>query len=107
METEADMVNSISSNNISRLRPLGEVDATQTQGSAAAGTQAKAVGGKTVDDLSLSPAASRLPDGLTQGPPIDRALVDRIGEAIAEGRYPIKPDLIAEALFRDVHDMQF
>jgi len=44
---------------------------------------------------------------LTQGPPIDRALIDRIGEAIIEGRYPIKPDLIADALIRDGHDMQF
>jgi len=107
MQTEAEMVNPISSNNISRLRPIGEADATQTQGAGAASTQPRAVGGTTVDDLSLSPAASRLPEALTQGPPIDRALVDRIGEAIAEGRYPIKPDLIAEALFRDVHDMQF
>jgi len=106
METEAVMVNSISTNNISRLRQIAETDPTQARSGSTPGAQPRAPSGTAADDVSLSPAASRLPAALTQGPPVDRALVDRIGEAIAEGRYPIKPDLIAEALFRDVHDMQ-
>jgi negative regulator of flagellin synthesis FlgM len=99
------MVNPISSNNVTRLRPAGEAETAQTRGGATAAPQPRLTTGTAADDVSLSAAAGRLPEALTKGPPVDRALVDRIGEAIAEGRYPIRPDLIAEALFRDVQDM--
>lgn len=100
------MVNPISSNNTTRLRQVGEAEPAQTRGGAApTATPLRGAAAATADGVSLSTAASSLPEALTKGPPIDRALVDRIGEAISEGRYPIKPDLIAEALFRDVHDM--
>lgn len=100
------MVNPISSNNVARLRPPGEADTPPARaGGAAAAAPTRPTGGPAADGVSLSANASRLPEALTQGPPVDRALVDRIGAAIAEGKYPIKPDLIAEALFRDVHDM--
>ncbi len=99
------MVAPISSNNITRLRPAGEADTSPTRAAGAAAAPTRLPGGPSADGVSLSADASRLPEALTQGPPVDRALVDRIGAAIAEGNYPIKPDLIAEALFRDVHDM--
>lgn len=100
------MVNPIYSIPISRLRSVGDADSTQTKSGAAPAAPNRVAFGNTSDGLSLSAESIRLPSALTQGPPIDRALVDRIGEAIAEGRYPIKPDLIADALVRDGHDMQ-
>ncbi|WP_354003995.1 flagellar biosynthesis anti-sigma factor FlgM [Pseudotabrizicola algicola] len=88
---------------MSRLRPSGDVDPANTRGSAASASNNRGAGAPSTDDLSLSSGALSLPDALRQGPPIDKALVEQIGAAIAEGRYPIKPDLIAEAMFRDVH----
>jgi flagellar biosynthesis anti-sigma factor FlgM len=106
METEAVMVNPITSNSLSRLRSIGESDPMQTKGGAAPSGPQRGPAGNTSDGVSLSAEAMRLPEALTKGPPIDRALVERIGTAIAEGRYPIKPDLIADALVRDGYDMQ-
>lgn len=57
--------------------------------------------GAPLDHLHLSDAAGALPAGLTSGPPIDAAMVARLGEAVAAGRYPVDPDRIAEALMRD------
>lgn len=101
------MVNPISSQSIARLRPVGDADQTKSQSGPAVSGQGRGVSSSTSDGVSLSAEAISLPAALTQGPPIDRALIDRIGEAIIEGRYPIKPDLIADALIRDGHDMQF
>lgn len=102
------MVNPISSNNVTRLRLAGDTEAAPARSGGATAAPARLSAGSTAaDDVSLSAAASTLPEALTKGPPIDRALVDRISTEIAEGRYPIKADMIAEALFREVHDMNF
>lgn len=58
-------------------------------------------GAAATDLVSLSSGGRIMPSGLPAEPPIDRALVDRLGAAIAEGRYPIDPERLAEALFRD------
>lgn len=55
------------------------------------------------DQLELTGGAA-LPSGLMAGPPIDAAMVARLSEAVAAGRYPIDPDRIAEALLRDHAD---
>lgn len=101
------MVNPISSNNVTRLRLAGDTEPAQTRSGSATASSPRLTGSTAADDVSLSAAASTLPEALTKGPPIDRALVDRISTEIAEGRYPIKADMIAEALFREVHDMNF
>lgn len=99
------MVNPISLNNAARPRVLGEADAAPARSGAAVSHPSPRSTGEAADNVSLSTEAARLPEELTKGPPIDRALVDRIGEAVAQGRYPIRPDLIADALFREVRDM--
>ncbi len=53
------------------------------------------------DQVQLSSQARALPGALGAGPPVDAALVDRIGAAIAGGNYPVDPDRIAAAMFRD------
>lgn len=53
------------------------------------------------DQVQLSSRAQALPGALGAGPPVDAALVDRIGAAIAGGNYPVDPDRIAAAMFRD------
>ena len=63
-----------------------------------------AASGAPVDRLQLSGGAGALPAGMLAGPPIDTAMVARLGEAVAAGRYPIDPDRIAEALLRDHAD---
>ncbi len=57
------------------------------------------------DSVSLSATARAHPEGLAGPAPVDSALVARIGAAIAEGNYPIDPDGIVEALFRDHIDL--
>lgn len=99
------MVNPISSTNVTRLRAAIAGDAAPTRGEAAVPAVPSRAPGEATDNVSLSTGAARLPEQLAKGPPIDRALVDRISEAVAEGRYPIRPDFIADALFREVHDM--
>jgi negative regulator of flagellin synthesis FlgM len=66
---------------------------------------ATTVGPVTEDSVQLSVGPGILPAALTGGPPVDTALVARIGTAIAAGRYPVDPDRIAEALFRDYADL--
>jgi negative regulator of flagellin synthesis FlgM len=66
---------------------------------------ATAAGPVTEDSVQLSVGPGILPAALTGGPPVDTALVSRIGTAIAAGRYPVDPDRIAEALFRDYADL--
>jgi negative regulator of flagellin synthesis FlgM len=99
------MVNPISPSGAPRLRPASEPDGASVKPSVA--QPARPGTGGTVnaaDSVSLSPGASTMPEALRGGPPIDRGLVDRISDAIANGRYPIDPSRIAEAIFRDVSD---
>lgn len=78
-------------------RPAVETDRLRAGARAAAPAPAVPPG----DSVLLSVAAGTLPAGLAGGPPVDAALVDRIGTAIAGGRYPVDPDRIAEAMFAD------
>lgn len=96
------MVNPITSN-VTRLRPALDVE-THRASQPATGTKPSGVGAGPRDSLSLSASAGVLPEALTQGPPVDRALVDRLATAISEGAYPIDPDRIADVLFRDGQD---
>jgi len=98
---EDSMVNPVSLNSLSRTRPATETDTTRAETTAARPGPAAAL---ARDDVALSPGAARLPDALRSGPPIDQALVTRIGAAIAEGRYPVNPDAIATALMRELAD---
>lgn len=102
------MVNSISSQ-VPRARLVGDMDTSRSVHGAAggpAGTRGTVDPVTPGDSLRLSAGAGQLPASLTQGPPVDAALVDRLGTAIAEGRYPVDPDRIAAALFRDYLDFQ-
>jgi negative regulator of flagellin synthesis FlgM len=97
--------------NITRLRLAGDVD-TQRAASGAAGhptagaVATPATGATGADSLRLSDQAMSLSQGMLKTPPIDRALVDRLGTAIAEGRYPVDPERIAQAMFADSFDLQ-
>ena len=102
---ESVMVNPLSPSGSPRLRLPTEAEGSGLRGGPA-GVARPASGGtvNAADSLSLSPGASTMPEALRGGPPIDRGLVDRISAAIAEGRYPIDPTRIADAIFRDVAD---
>jgi negative regulator of flagellin synthesis FlgM len=97
--------------NITRLRPAGEAD-TQRAASGASGNPVAApvapaaASAAGADSLRLSDQATALSQGMLKSPPVDRALVERLGTAIAEGRYPIDPERIAQAMFADSFDMQ-
>lgn len=93
------MVNPITSN-VTRLRSSLDVE-TQRASQQASGSKSSGPGAGPRDSLSLSASAGALPEALTQGPPVDRALVDRLVTAISEGAYPIDPERIADVLFRD------
>lgn len=101
VETESEMVNPITVNGPSRARPAAEAEIGKSQGAATAA----AASASSTDELQLSSSAHTLPEALRQGPPIDRALVDKIGAAIAEGRYPLKPDAIATAIVQEITDI--
>ena len=100
--------------NITRLRLAGDVDTQRAAGGAAGHPTAGAVvpaatgasGATGADSLRLSDQAMSLSQGMLKTPPIDRALVDRLGTAIAEGRYPVDPERIAQAMFADSFDLQ-
>lgn len=54
------------------------------------------------DSLTLSASAQAVPAELKEaGPPMDLEIVQRIKDAIAEGKYPIDLEKITESLFRD------
>lgn len=99
------MVNPVTSS-ITRLRPVTELEADRSFLGARPAASAPAAPGKMGrDSLSLSAEAGSLPEALREGPPIDRALVDRLAGAIAAGAYPIDPGRIADVLFRDAIDL--
>lgn len=99
------MVNPVTPN-ITRLRPVTELEPDRGAARPTASGAAPAAPGKVgMDSLSLSAEAGSLPEALRQGPPIDRALVDRLAGAIAAGAYPIDPERIADVLFRDAIDL--
>lgn len=60
------------------------------------------------DQLTLTPLMRRLMDAAQasgNGPPIDRARIEAIRDAIASGGYEIDAERIAAALLRAEHDM--
>ena len=93
--------------NITRLRLAGESEtpraASVAPGASVAGPAASHSGG--TDSLRLSTQAKGLAEGLMKGPPVDVALVERLGTAIAEGRYPVDPERIAQAMCADCFDL--
>jgi flagellar biosynthesis anti-sigma factor FlgM len=97
--------------NITRLRLMGEADTSRAATSAPgtgpsqAGPSAAAPAQAGGDNLRLSDQARALSEGMMKGPPVDRALVERLGSAIAEGRYPVDPDRIAAAMCADCFDL--
>lgn len=102
--------------NITRLRLAGETDTQRATGSAPSGTGsaslASPAAGQTAaahpggaDNLRLSAQAQALPAGLLKGAPVDSAMVERLGTAIAEGRYPLDPERIAQAICADCFDL--
>jgi negative regulator of flagellin synthesis FlgM len=94
------MVSNISSPS-GAARPATETERSRAGQRVAAPPAAAAA---PLDQLQLSEQAGTLPAGLLSGPPIDTAMVARLGEAVAAGRYPIDPDRIVEALMRDHAD---
>ena len=60
------------------------------------------------DQLTLTPLMRRLMDAARasgDGPPIDRARIEAIRDAIASGGYEIDAERIAAALLRTEHEM--
>lgn len=97
----------ITTNQIPHLRLATDADThrMQSRSGPAAFAQPTSPGGIQVDSLALSTNTNGLPDGLLKGPPVNRELVSQLGAAIAEGRYPIDPAAIAEAMCRDFLDL--
>jgi flagellar biosynthesis anti-sigma factor FlgM len=97
--------------NITRLRPVNDADTLRagTGGPVPASFPASArpagPEAPATDGLSLSAQARTLSEGMLKGPPVDSALVERLSAAIAEGRYPVDPDRIAQAMFADSFDL--
>lgn len=56
------------------------------------------------DEVSLSPLAGQLQAGESQ-PPMDMAKVDQIKRAIAEGRFSINADAIADRLIDSAREL--
>ncbi len=94
------MVDSINTSNAAKLR----LNAYQADGAAKApaGSRPPASVG-SVDSVTLSDAVSvHLAEGLAEkGPPFDLERVTRIKQAVAEGRYPVDPGRITDAIFQD------
>jgi negative regulator of flagellin synthesis FlgM len=97
------MVNQITSN-ITQLRRVGDADMAQTGRTRpdAAGQADRPRGAG--DQVALSSDALSLPADMQAGPPIDQALVARLGQDIAAGRYPLNPEKIAQALIAQFAD---
>jgi negative regulator of flagellin synthesis FlgM len=93
--------------NITRLRPVNDADTLRAGTGGPIPTSARPAGPEAAatDGLSLSAQARTLSEGMLKGPPVDSALVERLSAAIAEGRYPVDPDRIAQAMFADSFDL--
>jgi flagellar biosynthesis anti-sigma factor FlgM len=88
---------------VSRLRLAAETEIQRTQPATTA--PAVTTEPSQQDQLNLSAQARGLPEAMVKGPPVDRSLVDRLGAAIADGRYPIDPAGVADAMLRDYFDI--
>lgn len=93
------MVDSVNSSSAARLRLLTpQAEATGANNGAQQGQPVNAV-----DQVRLSESASvKMAERLTEtGPPFDAERVDRIRQAVAEGRYPIDAQRLTDSLFQD------
>lgn len=69
------------------------------------GTPAKAAGpNRNSEAVSLS-AASAAPANSPQEPPVNAAKIQEIKEAIAQGRFEINPEAIADGLLETARDL--
>jgi len=74
----------------------GRIDAARMAASQRVATLAKATAPKTVQTSATeASAAARMAQ---DGPPIDSAKIAAIRAAIAEGRYPVDPQAIAQKM---------
>ena len=84
---------------------IGGAQSRPTGGSNAAAPQGKAGGATQVD---ISPAGSAFQKGLeiaAAAPAFDAQRVAEIRQAIAEGRFQVNPERIADGLIESVRDM--
>jgi negative regulator of flagellin synthesis FlgM len=70
---------------------------------AATRPETPAAGGEV--QLNASTQVKALAQSLAEAPTVDTARVDAIKQALAEGRYTIRPDAIAEGLLQSVKDL--
>ena len=85
----------------------GEVPADNRAGKTAGAPRQEVAGGATVD-VKLSDLAARLQTiqgRLASGEVVDPAKVAEIRQAIAEGRFKINPDVIADRLLETVRQL--
>ncbi len=59
--------------------------------------------GATTEAVSLSPLAGSLRGG--EAPPVNSARIQEIKQAIAEGRFKINPEAIADRLIESARDL--
>ncbi|MDR2838562.1 MAG: flagellar biosynthesis anti-sigma factor FlgM [Azonexus sp.] len=62
-----------------------------------------AAAAKAAADVSLSPLAGSLRSG--EAPPVNSARIQEIKQAIAEGRFKINPEAIADRLIESARDL--
>lgn len=62
---------------------------------------------RSSDEVSLSSSSQlqAMGSGLSEGQPVDTAKVEAIKQAIAEGRFKINPEKIAERLLTSVQEL--
>ncbi|RHZ93351.1 flagellar biosynthesis anti-sigma factor FlgM [Cereibacter sphaeroides] len=87
----------------SRLERLKDTQTRVDRSLAGAATGSARASGETVE---LSAAALATPEELRSGPPVDLELVQKIKDAIAEGKYPVDLERITDALFADYLDLK-
>ncbi|MCL2345640.1 MAG: flagellar biosynthesis anti-sigma factor FlgM [Desulfobulbus sp.] len=66
-------------------------------------TQQTPHAGTTTEAVSLSPLAGNLRGGET--PPVNAARIQEIKQAIAEGRFKVNPEAIADRLIESARDL--
>jgi negative regulator of flagellin synthesis FlgM len=90
MQKEVEMINGIGPTGSNRV----DMVRTDTPRSTAASVAAPASKNAQAADVAANPVDSLV----SQGAPIDMDKVARIKAAIAEGRYPVNPQLIAQKM---------
>ncbi|MBV8465045.1 MAG: flagellar biosynthesis anti-sigma factor FlgM [Burkholderiales bacterium] len=90
-------------------KPLGttlsRTDSRSTGKAASASTDTGTSQSDSVDVNTFTSRLQALSNSLSTQPVVDEAKVAEIRQAIAEGRFTIRPDAIADQLVRNVKDM--